>query len=161
MYGQIPPIEKMETSLSVLTCCEKLSLSSNCIENITNLDSFKNLKILSLGRNNIKSLVGVEAVRDTLEELWISYNLIEKLTGVNTLQKLKVLSIRHNLVKDWAEFGRLADLPVLENLVFKGNPLEEKYSIEGNWIEEASKRLPKLQKLDGTLLVEFQRRNEA
>uniref|UniRef100_A0A3Q2CLL3 Dynein, axonemal, light chain 1 n=1 Tax=Cyprinodon variegatus TaxID=28743 RepID=A0A3Q2CLL3_CYPVA len=103
MYGQIPPIEKMDTSLSVLTCCEKLSLSSNCIENITNLDSFKNLKILSLGRNNIKSLVGVEAVRDTLEELWISYNLIEKLTGVNTLQKLKVLSIRHNLVKDWGK----------------------------------------------------------
>ena len=37
----------------------KLSLSSNCIERITNLGNMKNLKILSLGRNNIKSISGI------------------------------------------------------------------------------------------------------
>jgi len=43
----------------------------------------------------------------------------------------------------------MADLPSLVDLVFVGNPLEEKYAAEGNWIEEATKRLPKLKKLDG------------
>lgn len=47
------------------------------------------------------------------------------------------------------EFVRLADLPCLADLVFVGNPLEEKHSAEGTWMDEASKRLPNLRKLDG------------
>ena len=45
---------------------------------------------------------------------------------------------------------KLADLPCLVDLVFVGNPLEEKYSAEGTWMDEASKRLLRLKKLDGT-----------
>ncbi|XP_072313680.1 dynein axonemal light chain 1-like [Eucyclogobius newberryi] len=153
LYGQVPPIEKMDASLSTLSSCEKLSLSTNCIEKITNLNGLKNLKILSLGRNNIKVLTGLEAVGDTLEELWISYNLIEKLKGVQSMKNLKVLYMSNNLVKEWVEFVRLADLPSLVELVFVGNPLEEKHTAEGNWMEEASKKLPKLKKLDGTTLI--------
>jgi Leucine-rich repeat (LRR) protein len=37
----------------------KLSLSTNMIERLSNLNSLKNLKILSVGRNFLKSLVGV------------------------------------------------------------------------------------------------------
>ncbi|NXI65327.1 DNAL1 protein, partial [Anseranas semipalmata] len=165
LYGQIPPVERMDESLSTLVNCEKLSLSTNCIERIANLNSLKNLRILSLGRNNIKNLNGLEAVGDTLEELWISYNFIEKLRGIRVMKKLKVLYMSNNLVKDWdvlsmfhnlvgvftfvvaAEFARLAELPLLEDLVFVGNPLQEKYA--SDWIEEASKRVPKLKKLDG------------
>ena len=50
----------------------------------------ENLKILSLGRNLIKNISGLEAVSDTLEQLWISYNLIERLKGITVLSKLKV-----------------------------------------------------------------------
>ncbi|CAL9687306.1 unnamed protein product [Knipowitschia caucasica] len=153
LYAQVPPIEKMDAALSTLSKCEKLSLSTNCIEKIANLNSLKNLKILSLGRNNIKVLSGLEAVGETLEELWISYNLIEKLKGVQCMKKLKVLYMSNNLVKEWVEFVRLADLPCLVDLVFVGNPLEEKHSGEGNWVEEASKKLPNLKKLDGTLVI--------
>ncbi|XP_020516513.1 dynein axonemal light chain 1 [Labrus bergylta] len=160
LYGQIPPIEKMDASLSTLTNCEKLSLSTNCIEKITNLNGLKNLKILSLGRNNIKALTGLEAVGETLEELWISYNVIEKLKGIHSMKKLKVLYISNNLVKDWGEFVRLADLPCLADLVFVGNPLEEKYSAEGTWMDEASKRLPKLRKLDGTPVIKEEEEEE-
>ncbi|XP_024862642.1 dynein light chain 1, axonemal isoform X2 [Kryptolebias marmoratus] len=149
LYGQVPPIEKMDASLSSLTCCEKLSLSTNCIEKITNLNSLKNLKILSLSRNNIKTLAGLEAVGDTLAELWISYNLIEKMKGINSMKSLKVLYMSNNLVKDWAEFVRLADLPCLVDLVFVGNPLQERHVSEGNWMDEACKKLPNLKKLDG------------
>ncbi|KAL4693170.1 hypothetical protein H8959_016980 [Pygathrix nigripes] len=130
LYAQIPPVEKMDASLSMLANCEKLSLSTNCIEKIANLNGLKNLRILSLGRNNIKNLNGLEAVGDTLEELWISYNFIEKLKGIHVMKKLKILYMSNNLVKDW------------------GNPLEEKHSAENNWIEEATKRVPKLKKLD-------------
>ncbi|TPP67177.1 Dynein light chain 1 axonemal [Fasciola gigantica] len=147
LYAQYPPIEKTDASLSTLQACEKLSLSTNCIEKISNLNGLKNLKILSLGRNNIKNLTGLEAVGETLEQLWISYNLLEKLKGVSVLKKLKVLYMSNNLVKDWNEFHKLADLPNLEDLVFVGNPLEEAHP--DNWREEACKRLPRLKKLDG------------
>ncbi|NXQ11877.1 DNAL1 protein, partial [Peucedramus taeniatus] len=172
LYGQVPPVEKMDGALSALVNCEKLSLSTNCIDRIANLSNLKNLRILSLGRNNIKNLNGLEAVAETLEELWISYNLIEKLRGIRVMKKLKVLYMSNNLVKDWdvlsmfhnlvgvftfvvaAEFVRLAELPVLEELVFVGNPLQEKFGADQNsWIEEATKRVPKLKKLDGTLVV--------
>ncbi|XP_059375669.1 dynein axonemal light chain 1 [Carassius carassius] len=153
LYGQIPPIEKMDASLSNLVNCERLSLSTNCIEKIANLNGLKNLKILSLGRNNVKNLNGLEAVGDTLEELWISYNLIEKLKGIHVMKKLKVLYMSNNLVKEWGEFQKLADLPSLVDLVFVGNPLEEKYSADGNWMEEATKRIPKLKKLDGNPVI--------
>ncbi|XP_031969048.1 dynein light chain 1, axonemal isoform X2 [Corvus moneduloides] len=153
LYGQVPPVEKMDGALSALVNCEKLSLSTNCIDRIANLNNLKKLRILSLGRNNIKNLNGLEAVADTLEELWISYNLIEKLRGIRVMKKLKILYMSNNLVKDW-EFVRLAELPLLEELVFVGNPLQEKFATDQNsWIEEATKRVPNLKKLDGTLVV--------
>jgi dynein light chain 1 len=150
---QLPPIEKMDASLSTLAACEKLSLSSNCIDKITNLNGMKALKILSLGRNLLKNLTGLDAVADTLEQLWISYNNIEKLKGIAVLKKLKVLYMSNNNVKDWVEFQKLAELPALEDLLFVGNPLEEKHSTEGDWRDKALARLPKLKKLDGVPVV--------
>ncbi|XP_031561683.1 dynein light chain 1, axonemal-like [Actinia tenebrosa] len=160
LYAQYPPIEKMDASLSTLTNCEKLSLSTNCIEKIANLNGLKNLKILSLGRNNIKNLNGLEAVADTLEQLWISYNNIEKLKGIGVLKKLKVLYMSNNQVKVWDEFQKLAELPLLEDLLFVGNPLEEKHSTEGDWRDQATKRLPKLKKLDGVPVVKEEEEEE-
>ena len=58
----------------------------------------KNLKVLSLGRNSIKSLQGVEGAADTLEQLWISYNQIDKLKPIRNLAKLHTLYMAHNLV---------------------------------------------------------------
>lgn len=94
LYGQFPPIDKMDASISTLVSCEydafstahsarvhssfssrKLSLSTNMIEKIANLNGLskhsvrihhrspprplEHLKILSLGRNLIKNLVGL------------------------------------------------------------------------------------------------------
>ena len=86
---------------------------------------------MSLGRNNTNNLNELEVVGDTLEELWIPYNFIEKLKGTHVMKELKILYMSNNLVKDWAEFVKLAELPCLEDLVFVGNPLEEKHSAEG------------------------------
>ncbi|XP_030855209.1 dynein light chain 1, axonemal [Strongylocentrotus purpuratus] len=154
LFFQIPPIDKMDASLSTLANCEQLSLSTNMIEKIANLNGLKSLKILSLGRNLIKNLNGLEAVSDTLQELWISYNFIEKLKGIQVLKKLKVLYMSNNSVKDWGEFDKLNQLPCLVELVFVGNPLEEKHSADGDYITLVMKKLPGLKKLDGEPLVD-------
>ncbi|KAK7476250.1 hypothetical protein BaRGS_00032526 [Batillaria attramentaria] len=152
LCAQLPPIEKMDASLSTLVCCTKLSLSTNTIEKIANLNGLKNLKILSLGRNNIKSLTGLEAVGDTLEELWISYNQIEKLKGIQVLKKLKILYMSNNNVKEKSEFLKLAEMPCLEELLFVGNPYAENEEPE-KFREIACDALTKLKKLDGVPVV--------
>jgi len=43
-----------------------LSLSTNAIEKIANLNGLKHLKILCLSRNNIKNLNGLEAIGESL-----------------------------------------------------------------------------------------------
>jgi hypothetical protein len=58
-----------------------LALSTNNIERIAGLNALSKLEVLSLGRNQIKKLEGLDAVASTLQELWISYNLLEKLVG--------------------------------------------------------------------------------
>lgn len=45
-------------------------------------------KVLSLGRNCIKKIEGLEPVAGTLQQLWISYNAIEKLVSVAILEEL-------------------------------------------------------------------------
>jgi len=99
LSGILPPIEKIDASLLTLAACVKLSLSTNCIEKLGNLNGLKNLKILALSRNNIKNLNGLDAVGDTLDELWISYNNIEKLKGIHVLKKLRILYMSNNNVK--------------------------------------------------------------
>eukprot|EP01137_Pigoraptor_chileana_P026453 Opistho-2@7734 len=213
LVGMLPPIEKMDANLSILISCEQLSISTSCIEKISNLQglsklhclllhssltlcalspfqhfanrgmdacvcvcvcvtiarpliecmlSFRyrlrsriieNLKILSLGRNNIKKLEGLEPVADSLEQLWLSYNQIEKLKGIGSLKKLRILYLSNNKVKEWGEFEKIQELPALEELTFNGNPLEEKCSGEGTWRPEVQRRLPKLKKLDGAPIV--------
>ncbi|XP_026467121.1 dynein light chain 1, axonemal-like [Ctenocephalides felis] len=149
---QWPPIEKMDNSLNVLVKCEKLSLSTNMIDKIAGISSLKNLKILSLARNYIKNLTGLEGVADTLEELWLSYNLIEKLKGIGVLKRLKVLYISNNLIKDWSEFNKLQEVPTLQELLMIGNPLVDSMD-EETWRREAVKRLGNLKNLDGQTIL--------
>ena len=147
--------------------CRKLSMSTNMIDKIYGLNGMKSLRILSAGRNYIKTISGLvrilrenyllsnklysfkqDCVADTLEELWLSYNLVEKLKGIGVLRRLRVFYLSNNLVKDWVEFNRLQEVTTLEELLFVGNPLCESME-EGTWKQEAAKRLPFLKKLDG------------
>lgn len=149
---QWPPIAKMDNTLSKLEKCQKLSLSTNMIEKIMGLAGMKNLTILSLARNGIKSLTGIEVLSDTLEELWISYNLIEKLKGVDVMKKLRVLYIGNNLVKDWVEFNKLMNVPTLNDLLFIGNPLSDATSEEA-YRSEIIRKLGSLKILDGEPII--------
>ncbi|XP_048507627.1 dynein axonemal light chain 1-like isoform X1 [Athalia rosae] len=160
---QWPPIDRMDNSLGALVMVEKLSLSTNMIDKISGINALKNLKILSLGRNYIKTFSGLETVGDHLEELWISYNMIEKIKGVNVLKALKVLYMSNNLVKDWSEFNRLQEIPNLQDLLFVNNPICENMDVE-TWRAQVTRRLPALKILDAipiVLVIQFfQNRNK-
>jgi dynein light chain 1, axonemal len=112
-----------------------------------------------LGRNSIKKLEGLDQVAATLEELWLSYNQIEKLNGIESLKKLKVLYCSNNKIKDWGGIQPAvmivyqAGLMMLEDVLLCGNPVEEKATSEGIWVQEITKRLPYVKKLDGKTLI--------
>ncbi|XP_030375044.1 dynein light chain 1, axonemal [Scaptodrosophila lebanonensis] len=149
---QYPPIEKMDPTLNTLVECNKLSLSSNMIEKISGIGSMKNLRVLSLARNNLKSINGIESLADTLEELWVSYNIIEKIKPIESMKALRVFYVSHNLIKDWVEFMRMAIPPNLAEISFLGNTLHE--SMDSSVFNaEAIRRLPNLKKLDGDPVI--------
>ena len=128
LFGMMPPIAKMDNTLSTLKAAKHLSLSSNVIEKITGLKGCESCEILSLGRNQIKKLDGVEDVAETLQELWISYNLLPNMKGVEKLPKLRVLikpsdlrrAIEPHLNACGMASGEMRNLLIddIENLVF-------------------------------------------
>lgn len=68
------------------------------------------LEILSLGRNGIKKIEGLNEVCDTLKQLWISYNQIASFSGIEKLVNLTTLYASNNKIDKWAEVERLAGL---------------------------------------------------
>ncbi|XP_075246498.1 uncharacterized protein LOC142339996 isoform X2 [Convolutriloba macropyga] len=155
MWGMIPPISKMDNNLALIAPnCERLSLSTNQIEKIQNITSFKKLKSINLSRNNLKNLMGLEAVGDTLEELFCSYNLIEKLKPVVNLKKLRKLFLSCNLVRDWNEVVKLAELHELVELNMFGNVLVQRMEEEGIWRKHVRQLMKHLRKLDNLVLFE-------
>lgn len=120
-----PPITKMDSSLNALVNCKKLSLSTNSIDKMIALPGLRQLEILSLGRNQIKKIQGLEEVGLTLKELWISYNHITSLDGLHPCVKLTTLFISNNKIKAWDELHKLTQLTELHNILLWGNPMYE------------------------------------
>jgi len=148
---QIPPIEKMDAPvLNTLTKCKKLSLSSNSIDKMISLNMLRNLEILSLSRNIIKKISGLEDIGGTLRQLWLSYNLIEKLDGLNNCSVLQTLFIGNNRIKNWEEIDKLKDLPELENVLFYGNPIYDGVKEDPRLL--ILKKLPTLKNVDGMIV---------
>lgn len=47
------------------------------------------------------------------------------------------------------------ELPALEDLLFVGNPLEEKHTADGDWRKQVAQKLKGLKKLDGKISFRF------
>lgn len=132
------------------------------------MNGLRHLKILSLSRNNIKNLNGLEVLGETLEQLWISYNHIEKFKGINTLKKLRVFFFAYNQIKDWNEINKLNELSLLEEINAYGNPIHERIvgenfspepsqpmtSLDKEYYREFHTRIPHLKKLDGRVFLD-------
>ena len=98
----------MDENLNVFENCQRLSLSSNQIDRFIALPKLRNLKVLSLGRNNIKRIISLEEIGQTLEELWLSYNQIEKLDGLQPCIKLHTFYLSNNKVSNWGEISKVS-----------------------------------------------------
>lgn len=146
--------------MNTLKNCEQLSLSTNAIDRLIPLAGMKKLRILSLGRNQIKKIEKLDDLADTLEELWMSYNLVSSLDGLTSLTKLQVLYMSNNNIKSWGELDKLAGLPELRDILFVGNPIYEGLSREEQRIE-VLKKLPNVAKIDGDMVKPSEREEAA
>lgn len=153
-----PPIDKIDNSVNAFVNCLQLSLSTNCIDKIPLLpkSGLPKIEILSLGRNLIKKISGLEEIGSTLRELWISYNQISALDGLNCCSKLQTLFISNNKIKDITEIKKLTLNPALTNCNFTGNPIYDGV-VKPEMRINILRTLPQLLVLDGELITENER----
>ncbi len=97
------------------THVRRLALSTNAIDRMVPLQSLTKLKILSLGRNQIKKIEHLDANAASLEELWMSYNQISSLDGLSSLVNLTTLYLSNNSIKAWSELDKLVSVGRLNN----------------------------------------------
>ena len=150
-----PPIDRIDNTVNLFANCVQLSLSTNMIDKIPLLPGscLPNLRVLSLGRNQIKKITGLEEVGATLRELWISYNQISTLDGLSCCTNLETLYISNNKIKETSELKKLAaSNPYLTNCNFVGNPLYEGLTRSDARILVV-RAVPQIRTLDGELFT--------
>lgn len=153
-----PPIDRIDNTVNQFQNCVRLSLSTNVIDKIPLLPGscLPKLRVLSLGRNQIKKITGLEEVGATLTELWISYNQISTLDGLACCSKLETLYISNNKIKDLSELKKLSvGNPVLINCNFVGNPLYEGLGSRVDARMSILRIVPQIKTLDGELFTGF------
>mmetsp|Transcript_38820 Transcript_38820/g.57027 ORF Transcript_38820/g.57027 Transcript_38820/m.57027 type:complete len:196 (+) Transcript_38820:269-856(+) len=149
---ELSPIVKMDKSLNSLKKCEHLSLSTNAIDRMAGLAGMSSLRVLSIGRNNLKKIEKIEEVASTLEQLWVSYNQISFLDGLACLSNLTTLYCSNNNIKNFSELDKLASLDKLKDVLFVGNPMYDDVAGKKEARIEILKHLPKLTKIDGEMV---------
>lgn len=119
------------------------------IDRMVSLAGMSELRILSLGRNNIKKIEKLEDVAETLQQLWISYNQISSLDGLASLTNLTTLYCSNNQIKSFAELDKLKANEQLREVLFTGNPFYNEVSTKEEARIEILRHLPNLKKIDG------------
>jgi dynein light chain 1 len=146
LYNQSPPLEKMDANLNSLANCQKLSLSTNAIDKIFPLN-LENLRILSLGRNALKKIGGLEGLPN-LQELWLSYNQISLLDGLDSCHNLECLLLSHNKIANLSELSKLKANPKLSRVAFNGCPIFEGLTFQ-ECQQEVTSRVESVTSIDG------------
>lgn len=142
----------MDKSFTTLKQCQHLSLSTNMIDRMGSLAGMTKLKILSIGRNNIKKIEKLEDVASTLKQLWISYNQISSLDGLSCVENLTTLYMSNNAIKSFSDLHHLATLVNLKDVSFVGNPMYDDCADKNEARLRILARLPQVTKIDGELV---------
>ena len=145
------PIDRLDESVNVFPNCEKLSFSTNDIERLVPMPKLVNLKILSMGRNKLRSLKHLDDVSATLEQLWVSYNQLDRLDNLGNMLKMHTLLISNNKIKNWDELKKLEACTALKVVMFCGNPIYDRPKIAENW-PPLVKRVPHIDSIDGVMV---------
>ncbi|ODV83301.1 hypothetical protein CANARDRAFT_203385 [[Candida] arabinofermentans NRRL YB-2248] len=111
-------------NLNNLSNLRVLSIQSNGISKLENLEGLVNLEELYLSHNNLTELEGLDNLKN-LNTLDITSNKISKLSNLSHLTKLTDLWCSYNLLSSFENISeQLGKLPELETVYFEGNPLQ-------------------------------------
>eukprot|EP00658_Telonema_sp_P-2_P025207 TRINITY_DN2014_c0_g1_i5.p1 TRINITY_DN2014_c0_g1~~TRINITY_DN2014_c0_g1_i5.p1 ORF type:complete len:397 (-),score=51.07 TRINITY_DN2014_c0_g1_i5:259-1449(-) len=161
LHGMWPPIKEMDASLHQLVSCEHLQMSSNGISAITHVEALPKLRILSLSRNSISSIISCSLQSLChLEQLHISYNYLDSLNGLEELHALELLDAGSNCITFLDSLDALEELAYLRELTLRGNPVQMDF-VEAHgrneWGKIVREALPQLLKFDGVPILEWKK----
>jgi protein phosphatase 1 regulatory subunit 7 len=143
---------------------EILSLQSNRLTKIENLNHMINLTELYLSENGLKKIEGLENLKK-LKTLDLSINEIERIENVECLIELEEFWFSNNNLSKWEDIEVLKQLPKLKCLYLEYNPiyyinnakpsnigsLNDLQKMNPNYRRKIILTLPKLEQLDATL----------
>lgn len=111
-----------------LPSLRSLDLSHNLLNSIPpSLANSPLLASLDLTGNLIEDCRGAREALPSIRTLNLRSNRLEALSGLESLYTLKQVDLRANAVYEASEVGRLAQLPALEKIWIKDNPLVDEY----------------------------------
>lgn len=103
-----------ESDMETLT---ELDLTGEGISDLTGLESAKNLKVLVLSGNSIKTVKPIESL--SLTSLHLDDNRLEDLSSIIKMQSLQVLNLSNTGIKNFSALAGLKDLTGL-SLAYNG-----------------------------------------
>lgn len=114
----------LQVTGEILSSLEYLKLNDSIIPTFRDIGtSFKNVRVLHIGRCELKEVQGIQAF-EQLEELYISYNEIDELFDIGFIEHLTVLDFEGNNVKDFDQLYYLNRCRNLTHVNMKYNPVE-------------------------------------
>jgi Leucine-rich repeat (LRR) protein len=113
----------LQVTGEILSSLEYLKLNDSIIPTFRDIGtSFKNVRVLHLGRCELKEVQGIQAF-EQLEELYISYNEIDELFDIGFIEHLTVLDLEGNNIKDFDQLYYLKRCRNLTHVNMKYNPV--------------------------------------
>ncbi len=139
-----------------------LSIQSNRIVKLENLDNLINLEELYMSDNGLTKIEGIEKLAK-LRVFDLSNNKIEHIENIECVKELEEFWFSNNNLSNWQYIEVLKQLPKLKCLYLEHNPIyyinnvKPSVAITDNQANNASYRrkiiftLPNLEQLDATL----------
>jgi protein phosphatase 1 regulatory subunit 7 len=146
-----------------------LSIQSNRITKIENLENLLNLTELYLSDNGLTKIQGLDNLQK-LRVLDLANNLIERLENIECLKQLEEFWFNNNNLEKWEDIDTLKKLPNLKCLYMEHNPIyyvnnkkpspvslnNDNQMINSSYRRKIIFTLPNLEQLDATLCTKSQ-----
>lgn len=141
-----------------------LSVQSNRLTRIENLDHLVNLNELYLSDNGLNKIEGLNSLV-RLKVLDLSNNQIERIENVENLKELEEFWFNNNNLSHWEDIDLLKELPKLKCLYMEHNPIyyinnvkpsvispvSENQIVNSNYRRKILFTLTNLEQLDATI----------